>query len=112
MEKGAIGKVTKEKTGENGKGSKEYLLRIYVAGETEKSRRSIQKLKEICEDHLKGKYEIEVVDLVKNPQLAAGDQIFAIPTVVRQLPPPVKKLIGDLSATEKVLVGLDIRPKK
>lgn len=91
---------------------KEYMLRIYVAGETEKSRRAIEKLKEICEEHLKGQYEIEVIDLRKNPQLAAGDQIFAIPTVVRKLPPPVKKLIGDLSATEKVLVGLDIRPKK
>ena len=94
------------------KGVKEYMLRIYVAGETEKSRRAIQNLKDICEEHLKGQYEIEVIDLVKNPQLAAGDQILAIPTVVRKLPPPVKKLIGDLSAAEKVLVGLDIRPKK
>lgn len=111
MEKSADRKATAEKKAEKGKGKKEYMLRIYVAGETEKSRRAIQKLRDICEEHLKGQYEIEVIDLMKNPQLAAGDQIFAIPTVVRKLPPPVKKLIGDLSASEKVLVGLDIRPK-
>ena len=106
MEKGIGGKPAEKKA------VKEYMLRIYVAGETEKSRRAIQNLKDICEEYLKGQYEIEVIDLVKNPQLAAGDQILAIPTVVRKLPPPVKKLIGDLSAAEKVLVGLDIKPKK
>lgn len=67
-------------------------------------------LKKICEEHLKGKYRIEVIDLLENPQLAKGDQILAIPTLVRQLPPPLKKIIGDLSNTEKVLVGLDLRP--
>lgn len=93
-------------------GDKEWELRIYIAGDTEKSRRSIDNLKAICEEHLKGRYRIEVIDLIKNPQLAAGDQIFAVPTVIRKLPEPVRKLIGDLSATEKVIVGLDIRPKK
>lgn len=112
MEKSASRKAIEQKEADKGKSQKEYMLRIYVAGETDKSKRAIQKLREICEEHLKGKYDIEVVDLMKNPQLAAGDQILAIPTVVRKLPPPVKKLIGDLSATEKVLVGLDIRPKK
>ena len=91
---------------------KEYKLRIYIAGESEKSREAVRKLEKICEEYLGGRYEIEVVDLMKTPQLAAGDQIFAIPTVIRKLPPPMKKLIGDLSATEKVLVGLDIKPKR
>jgi circadian clock protein KaiB len=101
-------------TGEKGKGraQKEWELKIYVAGETEKSRVAIENLRKVCEEHLKGLYHIEVVDLVKNPQLAAEDQIFAVPTVIRQLPEPIKKLIGDLSATEKVIVGLDIKPKK
>lgn len=91
---------------------KEWELKIYVAGETDKSRAAIANLKKVCEEYLKGKYHIEVIDLLKQPQLAAEDQIFAVPTVVRKLPEPLKKLIGDMSATEKVLVGLDIRPKK
>lgn len=91
---------------------KEWELKIYVAGETEKSKAAIENLRKVCEEHLKGCYHIEVIDLVKNPQLAADDQIFAVPTVIRKLPEPIKKLIGDLSATEKVLVGLDIKPKK
>jgi circadian clock protein KaiB len=91
---------------------KEWELKIYVAGETEKSRVAIENLRRVCDEHLKGEYHIEVVDLMKNPQLAAKDQIFAVPTVIRQLPEPIKKLIGDLSATEKVLVGLDIKLKK
>lgn len=91
---------------------KEWELRIYVAGETDRSRVAIQNLQKVCEEYLKGRYHIEVVDLMKQPQLAAEEQIFAVPTVVRKLPEPLKKLIGDLSATEKVLVGLDIRPKK
>jgi circadian clock protein KaiB len=100
--------------GEKGKGraQKEWELKIYVAGETEKSRVAIENLRRVCEEHLKGEYHIEVIDLIKNPQLAAEDQIFAVPTVIRKLPEPIKKLIGDLSATEKVLVGLDIKPKK
>jgi circadian clock protein KaiB len=97
---------------EKGRVQKEWELKIYVAGETEKSRVAIENLRKVCEEHLKGAYHIEVVDLVKNPQLAAEDQIFAVPTVIRKLPEPIKKLIGDLSATEKVLVGLDIKPKK
>ena len=91
-------------------GSSEYMLRLYVAGQTPKSLQAFATLKQICETHLAGRYQIEVIDLVKNPALARGDQILALPTVVRQLPPPVKKLIGDFSDTERVLVGLDIRP--
>lgn len=91
---------------------KEWDLRIYVAGETPKSKTAIGNLRDVCEEHLKGRYHIEVIDLMKNPQLAAEEQIFAVPTVVRKLPEPIRKLIGDLSATEKVVVGLDIKPKK
>jgi circadian clock protein KaiB len=93
-------------------GSSEYLLRLYVAGQTPKSLQAFATLKQICETHLAGRYQIEVIDLLKNPALARGDQILALPTVVRQLPPPVKKLIGDFSNTERVLVGLDLRPMK
>jgi circadian clock protein KaiB len=89
---------------------KVYILRLYVAGQTRKSLAAFANLKRICEEHLAGKYRIEVIDLLENPQLAKGDQILAIPTLVRQLPPPIKKIIGDLSDTEKVLVGLDLRP--
>jgi len=87
-----------------------WMLRLYVAGQTTKSITAFANLKKICEEHLAGKYQIEIVDLIKNPTLAKGDKILAIPTVVRQLPPPVKKLIGDLANTERVLVGLDIKP--
>jgi len=87
-----------------------YELRLYVAGQTPKSMAAFSNLNEICETHLAGKYKIEVIDLMKNPQLAKGDQIFAIPTLVRKLPTPIKKIIGDLSNTERVLVGLDLRP--
>ena len=86
-----------------------WQLRLYVAGQTPKSIAAFANLKRICEDHLGGRYSIEVIDLTENPRLAAGDQIFALPTLVRKLPPPVKKIIGDLSNTERVLVGLDIR---
>jgi circadian clock protein KaiB len=86
-----------------------YILRLYVAGQTKKSLTAFANLKEICEKHLGGRYRIEVVDLLENPQLAKGDQILAVPTLVRRLPPPIKKIIGDLSNTERVLVGLDIR---
>jgi len=88
-----------------------WILRLYVAGQTPKSLAAFANLKRICEEHLAGQYQIEVVDLLENPQLAAGDQILAIPTLVRQLPPPVRKIIGDLSNTERVLVGLDVRPQ-
>jgi circadian clock protein KaiB len=88
-----------------------WELRLYVAGQTPKSLEAFANLKKICEKNLKGKCSIEVIDLLKNPQLAKGDQILAIPTLVRKLPQPIKKIIGDLSNTERVLVGLDIRPR-
>ena len=96
----------------NNKTTKEELweLRLYVAGQTPKSLAAFANLKKICEEHLAGKYTIEVIDLLKNPTLAKGDQILAIPTLVRKLPEPVRKIIGDLSNTERVLVGLDLRP--
>lgn len=86
-----------------------YDLRLYIAGQTPKSLVAIANLKRICEENLKGRYHIEVIDLIKKPQLAKGDQIVAVPTLVRKLPPPLKKIIGDLSSEEKVLVGLDLR---
>jgi circadian clock protein KaiB len=85
-------------------------LRLYVAGQTPRSVAAFANLKKICEDHLAGRYNIEVVDLVKHPQLAAGDQILAIPTLVRKLPQPLRKIVGDLRDTERALVGLQIRP--
>ena len=85
-------------------------LRLYVAGQTPKSIAAFTNLKRVCEEHLAGKYRLEVIDLIKNPQLAQGDQIVAIPTLVRTLPEPVRKIIGDLSNTERVLVGLQLRP--
>ena len=88
-----------------------WNLRLYVAGQTPKSIAAFANLKKICEEHLKGQYTIEVVDLLENPKLAKGDQILAIPTLVRKLPPPIRKIIGDLSNTERVLVGLDLRPR-
>ena len=91
---------------------KSMELRLYVAGQTPKSVAAFANLKKICDEHLPGQYEIEVIDLLKQPQLAAGDQILAIPTLVRKLPEPVKKIIGDLSNTESVLVGLDLREAK
>ncbi len=87
-----------------------WELRLYTAGQTPKSIAAFNNLKKIAEEHLKGKYTIEIIDLTQNPQLAAGDQIFAIPTLVRKLPPPLRRIIGDLSNTERVLVGLDLRP--
>ena len=87
-----------------------WQLRLYVAGQTPKSLTAFSNLKKICEDHLDGRYSIEVIDLVKQPQLSQGDQILASPTLVRKLPQPVRKIIGDLSDTERVLVGLDLRP--
>ena len=86
-----------------------YVLRLYVAGQTNKSLAAFANLKKICEEHVGGRYKIEVIDLLTNPQLAKGDQILAVPTLVRRLPPPIKKIIGDLSNTERVLVGLDLR---
>ena len=89
----------------------DYNLRLYVAGQTPKSLAAIANLKHICETYLAGRYTIEVVDLLVTPTLAAGDQIVALPTLVRRLPPPLKRVIGNLADTERLLVGLDIRPK-
>ena len=92
-----------------GKGDAEWELRLYIAGQTPKAVDAFANLHRICEERLKGKYRIEVIDLEKNPTLARGDQILAIPTLVRKLPEPVKKIIGDLSSAERLLVGLDLR---
>ena len=89
-----------------------YSLRLYVAGQTPKSVLAFKNLKQICEAHLLGRYEIEIIDLMENPQLARGDQILAVPTLVRRLPQPIKKIIGDLSNTERVLVGLDLHERR
>ena len=88
----------------------EWQLRLYVAGQTPKSMAALDNLKRLCESHLAGRYEIEVIDLLVNPTLAAGDQILAVPTLVRKFPPPMRKIIGDLSNEVKVLVGLDVQP--
>ena len=94
------------------KGSpKEWELRLYIAGQTPRAVAAFANLRTICEDHLKGRYHIEIIDLIRQPQLARGDQIVAVPTLVRKLPEPVRKIIGDLSNTERVLVGLDLRPR-
>jgi circadian clock protein KaiB len=108
-------KKTKEKKRISGKavprkGAK-WELRLYVAGQTPRSLTAFANLKIICEEHLKGEYSLDVIDLLENPQLAKGDQILAIPTLVRKLPEPMKKIIGDLSNTERVLVGLDIKKR-
>jgi circadian clock protein KaiB len=89
---------------------KKWDLRLYVAGQTPKSLTAFANLKKLCEEHLPGEYHIEVIDLLEQPELAEGDQIVAIPTLVRKLPEPIRKIIGDLSNTERVLVGLDLRP--
>lgn len=87
----------------------QWDLRLYIAGQTARSAMALQNLKRICETHLQGQYRIEVIDVMKNPQLAHGDQILALPTLVRKLPEPMKKIIGDLSHEERVLIGLDLR---
>jgi circadian clock protein KaiB len=89
--------------------AKEWILRLYVAGQSPRSAAALRNLEGLCERHLAGRYTIEVIDLLKQPRLARGDQIVALPTLVRRLPPPVKKIIGDLSNEERVLVGLDLR---
>ena len=92
--------------------SETFDLRLYVAGQTPKAVRAFANLRKICDEHLAGRYRIEVIDLVDNPALGRGDQILALPTLVRRLPTPIKKIIGDLSNTERVLVGLDMRPRR
>ena len=89
----------------------DYILRLYVAGLMPKSTLAIANMKRICEEHLQGQYELEVIDLYQQPQLAQGDQIVAVPTLIRKLPPPLRRIIGDMSNTERVLLGLDLRRK-
>ncbi len=106
-------KTTGKTSGKNpGNEPEMWRLRLYVAGQTPKSIAAFANLKKICEEHLKGQYTIEVIDLLENPKLAKGDQILAIPTLVRKLPVPLRKIIGDLSNTERVLVGLNILPRE
>jgi circadian clock protein KaiB len=103
-------KNSSRKTSRSGGAPNGYWeLRLYVAGQTARSTVALANLQQICEDHLAGRYSIEVIDLLKHPQLARGDQILAIPTLVRRLPEPIRKIIGDLSDTERVLIGLDLR---
>jgi circadian clock protein KaiB len=93
-------------------GTESWCLRLYVAGQSPRSLRAFENLKELCETHLAGRYQIEIIDLMENPKLARGDQIVAVPTLVRKLPEPVRKIIGDLSDSDRVLVGLDLRPRR
>jgi circadian clock protein KaiB len=86
-----------------------YILKLYVAGQSPKSVNAIANIKKICEENLQGRYELDVIDLYQQPQLAQGEQIIALPTLIRKLPPPLRRIIGDLSNTDRVLVGLDIR---
>ena len=102
--------VKRSKSSSRRRPAKVWQLRLYVAGQTPKSLAAFSNLKRICENHLRGRYRIEVIDLVEQPKLSKGDQILAIPTLVRKLPQPVRKIIGDLSDTNRVLVGLDLRP--
>ncbi len=103
--------ATKKRTKATNSDKESWELRLYVAGQTPKSMTAFANLKKLCEEHLPGQYSIEVIDLIKNPSLAKGDQILAVPTLVRKLPEPIRKIIGDLSNTERVLVGLDLRPR-
>ena len=91
--------------------SNRYVLRLYVAGQTPKSVHAITNLKKICEENLKGRYVLDVIDLYQQPQLAQGEQIIAVPTLIKKLPPPLRRIIGDMSNTERVLVGRDLRKK-
>ena len=88
-----------------------YVLRLYVTGMTPRSTRALANIKEICEEHLKGHYDLQVIDVYQQPVLARGDQIIAVPTLIKKLPPPLRRMIGDLSDREQVLIGLDLRPK-
>jgi circadian clock protein KaiB len=110
VDRKAAKKPTDKTIGPDQPSGKIWQLRLYVAGQTPKCLTALANLKKICEQHMPGEYEIEIVDLLEHPQLASGDQILAIPTLVRKLPEPIRKIIGDLSNTERVLVGLDLRP--
>ena len=102
-------KMSTKNPAKDSKDEEIWELRLYVAGQTPKSIKAFANLRKLCEERLAGRYKIEVIDLLENPQLASGDQIFAIPTLVRRVPTPIRKIIGDLSNTERTLVGLDIR---
>jgi len=104
---GAVGDLPSESTNV----IESWNMRLYIAGQTPKSLRALANLKKICEEYLAGKYHIEIIDLLENPQLASSDQILAIPTLIRNLPHPMRKIIGDLSNVERVLVGLDLHPR-
>ena len=106
----STGRAAKGAAAQAEQGAAEWQLRLYVAGQTAKSTAAFENLKRVCETHLAGRYTIEVVDLLVNPRLAAGDQILAVPTLVRKFPEPIRKIIGDLSNEERVLVGLDVQP--
>src|SRR5262249_24162181 len=103
-------KASKKAHGSKKRDQTQYDLRLYVAGQTPRSLQALSSLRKICEEHLAGRYRVEIIDLMQKPQLAAGDQILAIPTLVRTIPKPARKIIGDLSNTERVLIGLDVRP--
>jgi circadian clock protein KaiB len=109
---GATGRKAASKKKSAASKPMEWELRLYVAGNTPNSLAAFGNLKQICETHMGGRYRIEIIDLMQNPQLASGDQIIAIPTLVRRLPTPIKKIIGDLSNTERVLIGLDLKPAR
>jgi circadian clock protein KaiB len=104
-------KTALKKTKRTASKKEKYVLRLYVAGQTQNSTRAIENIKHICEEYLKGLYSLEVVDIYQQPVLAKGDQIIAVPTLLRKLPLPLRKFIGDMSTTERILVGLDLRPK-
>ena len=104
-------KTVVKKTGKSEPKKEMWLLRLYVAGQTPNSVRAIENIKRICEEFLKGHYDLEVIDIYQQPVLAKGDQIIAVPTLIKKLPQPLRKFIGDMSATERILVGLDLRPK-
>jgi circadian clock protein KaiB len=93
-------------------GSPQYVLRLYVTGMTPRSARAIANIKEVCEEHLKGRYDLQVIDIYQRPVLSKGEQIIALPTLIKKLPPPLRRFIGDLSDRERVLIGLDLKPKK
>lgn len=105
-------KSAAQSSSQDGKPVTKYALRLYVAGQTPRSLQALSNLKRICEEHLAGQYRVKVIDLLQKPQLAKGDQILAIPTLVRAIPKPARKIIGDLSNTEHVLIGLDLRPMR
>jgi circadian clock protein KaiB len=111
MKKAPAKKAVKKRKAAGPTRERKYELRLYVAGNTPRSAAALANLDRICKEHLEGDYRVKVVDLLKNPALARGDQILAVPTLVRRLPSPMRKIIGDLSDTERVLVGLEVKPR-